>query len=58
MKVSFEENGWAGILIKGRIYYVSSEYLTKKEEMKANATTRLSLYVIKTVILLLKSAEL
>ena len=48
VKVSFEENGWAGILIKGRIYYVSSEYLTKKEEMKANATTRSSLYVIKS----------
>ena len=48
VKVSFEENGWAGILIEGRIYYVSSEYLTKKEEMKANATTRSSLYVIRS----------
>ena len=48
VKVSFEENGWAGILIEGRMYYVGSIYLTKKEGMKANATTSSSVYVIKS----------
>ncbi|WP_428911890.1 LysM peptidoglycan-binding domain-containing protein [Niallia sp. Krafla_26] len=48
VKVSFEENGWAGILIEGRIYYVSSDYLTNKEGMKANTTTRSAVYVIKS----------
>jgi uncharacterized protein YgiM (DUF1202 family) len=30
VKVSFVENGWAGILINGRICFVSADYLTKK----------------------------
>ncbi|MCM3587290.1 LysM peptidoglycan-binding domain-containing protein [Mesobacillus maritimus] len=29
VKVSYIENGWAGILIKGRVYYVSTNYLTE-----------------------------
>ena len=37
VKVSFEENGWAGILIEGRMYYVSSQYLTKSEGVKASS---------------------
>ncbi|OIK08852.1 hypothetical protein BIV60_25300 [Bacillus sp. MUM 116] len=30
VKVSFEENGWAGILINGKVCFVSADYLTKK----------------------------
>jgi len=48
VKVSFEENGWAGILIKGRLYYVSSDYLTKKEMGKSNAATSSTVYIIKS----------
>ncbi|NHC38429.1 SH3 domain-containing protein [Bacillus sp. MM2020_1] len=32
VKVSFVENGWAGILIKGRVCFVSADYLTTQEE--------------------------
>lgn len=32
VKVSFVENGWAGILIKGRLCYVSADYLTNTEK--------------------------
>jgi uncharacterized protein YgiM (DUF1202 family) len=31
VKVSFIENGWAGILIKGRVSFVSANYLTQKQ---------------------------
>ena len=31
VKVAFVENGWAGILIKGRVCYVSTDYLTQKQ---------------------------
>ncbi|MCM3729605.1 SH3 domain-containing protein [Neobacillus cucumis] len=31
VKVSFVENGWAGILIKGRVCFVSADYLTQTE---------------------------
>ena len=31
VKVSFVENGWAGILIKGRVCFVSADYLTQKQ---------------------------
>ena len=43
VKVSFEEKGWAGILIEGRMYYVSSKYLTKSEGVKAS-----SVYVVRS----------
>jgi uncharacterized protein YgiM (DUF1202 family) len=31
VKVSFIENGWAGIFIKGRVCFVSANYLTQKQ---------------------------
>ncbi|MCQ6279957.1 SH3 domain-containing protein [Bacillus sp. EB600] len=31
VKVSFVKNGWAGILIKGRVCFVSADYLTEKQ---------------------------
>ncbi|WP_338450102.1 LysM peptidoglycan-binding domain-containing protein [Niallia oryzisoli] len=48
VKVAFEENGWAGILIKGRLCYVSSDYLAKKVREKSNANTGSTVYVIKS----------
>ncbi|WP_286231267.1 LysM peptidoglycan-binding domain-containing protein [Neobacillus mesonae] len=36
VKVAFVENGWAGILIKGRVCYINMDYLTQKQE---NAVT-------------------
>ena len=31
VKVALEEDGWAGILIKGRVCFVSADYLTSKQ---------------------------
>lgn len=40
VKVSFVENGWAGILIKGRVCFVSATYLTTPGETPKPATTQ------------------
>ncbi|PGY12616.1 hypothetical protein COE25_09620 [Bacillus sp. AFS031507] len=40
VKVSFIENGWAGILIKGRVCFVSANYLTTPEETTKPAITQ------------------
>lgn len=32
VKVAFVENGWAGVLIKGKVRFVSADYLTQKPE--------------------------
>src|SRR5262249_48107254 len=52
VKVSFVENGWAGILIEGRVYFVSADYLTQKQVTYNNEPTKTknssSLYVIKS----------
>ncbi len=34
VKVVYVENGWAGVLIKGRLCYVSADYLTLKEPVE------------------------
>ena len=31
VKVAFVEDGWAGILIKGRVCFVSADYLDKNK---------------------------
>lgn len=47
VKVVFEENGWAGILIKGRVCFVSADYLTSKQEVESSPTTK-TMYVTAT----------
>ncbi|PAE36321.1 SH3 domain-containing protein [Bacillus sp. 7884-1] len=47
VKVVFEENGWAGILIKGRVCFVSADYLTTKQAAES-ITTNKSMYVTAT----------
>lgn len=55
VKVAYVENGWAGILINGKVCFVSDTYLTKNEPpktqngaVKDNSTnTSSSVYVIK-----------
>ncbi|QCJ44475.1 LysM peptidoglycan-binding domain-containing protein [Bacillus sp. S3] len=39
VKVAFIENGWAGILIKGRVCFVSAEYLLQKQAVESQANT-------------------
>ena len=41
VKVSFVENGWAGILIKGRVCFVSADYLTQKQ-VSASTTNKMT----------------
>jgi uncharacterized protein YgiM (DUF1202 family) len=36
VKVSFIENGWAGIFIKGRVCFVSANYLTREQVVPSN----------------------
>ncbi|ETI69861.1 mannosyl-glycoprotein endo-beta-N-acetylglucosamidase, partial [Neobacillus vireti LMG 21834] len=38
-KVAFVENGWAGILIKGRVCFVSADYLLQKHAVESQAKT-------------------
>ena len=46
VKVSFIENGWAGILIKGRVCFVSASYLTQtKVDSLTNDTQTKTMYV-------------
>lgn len=39
VKVAFVENGWAGILIKGRVCFVSADYLSEKHAVESQAKT-------------------
>ncbi|WP_169802779.1 SH3 domain-containing protein [Neobacillus soli] len=39
VKVAFVENGWAGILIKGRVCFVSADYLLQKQSIESQAKT-------------------
>ncbi|MFZ7946948.1 SH3 domain-containing protein [Neobacillus sp. 19] len=39
VKVVFIENGWAGILIKGRVCFVSAEYLLQKPAVESQVKT-------------------
>ncbi|MFJ7724663.1 SH3 domain-containing protein [Neobacillus sp. NPDC097160] len=39
MKVAFVEDGWAGILIKGRVCFVSDTYLSQKQAVESQAKT-------------------
>lgn len=39
VKVAFLENGWAGILIKGRVCFVSADYLLQKHAVESQAKT-------------------
>ena len=41
VKVAFVENGWAGILIKGRVCYVNADYLTQKQ-VSASTTNKMT----------------
>ncbi|PFP30865.1 hypothetical protein COJ96_02565 [Bacillus sp. AFS073361] len=51
VKVSFVENGWAGILIKGRVCFVSAAYLTTPVETTKPAVTQAkTLYVNATTL--------
>jgi uncharacterized protein YgiM (DUF1202 family) len=46
VKVSFVENGWAGILIKGRLCFVSADYLVLKQATEpAPSQTAETMYV-------------
>lgn len=61
VKVSFVENGWAAILIKGRVCFVSAEYLTgdktdspKEELTNLQATT---MYVTATSLRVREAAS-
>jgi LysM repeat protein len=38
VKVVFIENGWAGVLIKGRVCFVSADYLTQKQAVTPTIT--------------------
>lgn len=40
VKVVFKDNGWAGILMKGRVCFVSAEYLTTKPTVQSPPTTK------------------
>ncbi|MGG3466182.1 LysM peptidoglycan-binding domain-containing protein [Neobacillus pocheonensis] len=45
VKVSFVENGWAGILIKGRVCYVKVDYLSSVPSQAADTGESLAMYV-------------
>ncbi|MBB6446862.1 LysM peptidoglycan-binding domain-containing protein [Bacillus benzoevorans] len=47
VKVSFIENGWAAIMMEGRIRYVSADYLSKNAEKNIIAASSSAVYTIK-----------
>ncbi|MDF2788257.1 MAG: hypothetical protein K0S80_1355 [Neobacillus sp.] len=49
VKVAFKENGWAGILVKGRVCFVSMDYLTAKQTVESRPTTK-TMYVTATTL--------
>ncbi|WP_335499703.1 SH3 domain-containing protein [Neobacillus drentensis] len=58
VKVVFEEDGWAGILIKGRLCFVSADYLTSKQadETLPSQTTK-TMYVTATSLRVRQAAS-
>ena len=58
VKVVFEEDGWAGILIKGRVCFVSADYLTSKQaaESLTSQTTK-AMYVTATSLKVRQAAS-
>lgn len=58
VKVSFVENGWAGILIKGRVCFVSANYLTTPgETTKPTITQAKPMYVSATSLRVREAAS-
>ena len=58
VKVSFVENGWAGILIKGRVCFVSATYLTTPGETAKPAITQAkTMYVNATTLRVREAAS-
>ena len=58
VKVSFVENGWAGILIKGRVCFVSASYLTTPGETTKQAITQVkTMYVNATTLRVREAAS-
>lgn len=58
VKVSFVENGWAGILIKGRVCFVSVNYLTTPGETTKPAITQAKkMYVTATSLRVREAAS-
>ncbi|MEC1525655.1 SH3 domain-containing protein [Neobacillus niacini] len=47
VKIAFKENGWAGILVKGRVCFVSMDYLTTKQTVESRPTAK-TMYVTAT----------
>ncbi|NWQ41949.1 SH3 domain-containing protein [Bacillus sp. EB106-08-02-XG196] len=56
VKVVFEEDGWAGILIKGRVCFVSADYLTSKQAVESSPTTK-TMYVTATSLRVREAAS-
>jgi uncharacterized protein YgiM (DUF1202 family) len=58
VKVSFVENGWAGILIEGRVCFVSANYLKTQEETTKPAITKAKpMYVTATPLRVREAAS-
>ncbi|MEH7012365.1 SH3 domain-containing protein [Neobacillus niacini] len=58
VKVVFEEDGWAGILIKGRVCFVSVDYLTPKQEDESlTSPTTKTMYVTATSLRVRQAAS-
>lgn len=55
VKVAFIENGWAAILINGRVCYVSAAYLSQKQVVASQART---MYVTATSLRVRESASM
>ena len=58
VKVVFEEDGWAGILIKGRVCFVSADYLTAKQAAESlTSQTSKTMYVTATSLKVRQAAS-
>ncbi|MGM0903534.1 MAG: LysM peptidoglycan-binding domain-containing protein [Bacillota bacterium] len=60
VKVSYVENGWAAILNKGRIYYVSADYLTggsKPTKKTSNLSQEKRMYVTASFLRIREAAS-
>lgn len=57
VKVAFVENGWAGILIKGRVCFVSADYLTSKQAAETISQTTKTMYVTATSLRVREAAS-
>ena len=49
LRLSFVENGWAGILIKGRVCYVNADYLTQKQVITSTTNKMTSTAINETL---------